>query len=88
MLRAYVTDIFAKTEVDLILLLSKAPLIGLYQGCGFHFVRVSPVCHGKETWFELRTGGCHLPHSERVLRLTAWRAGNAGDGLLTRRFCH
>lgn len=64
MLKAYVASVFRTTEVDLILLLSKAPLIGLYQGCGFEFVRVSPVSHGKDVWFELRMGT--TPHYRPV----------------------
>jgi hypothetical protein len=66
MLRAYVADVFAKSDVSLILLLSKANLISLYQRCGFTFVRVSPVSHGKETWFEMQTGKCHDTVQKRI----------------------
>ena len=34
-------------------LITKAANIALYQRCGFHFLRVSPVVHGKEVWFEM-----------------------------------
>lgn len=39
-------------------LLSKAHLIHFYQSCGFRFLRVSPVEHGNDTWFELGLGEC------------------------------
>ena len=33
--------------------LAKAYLLTFYTSCGFKLIRVSPVVHGAETWFEL-----------------------------------
>jgi hypothetical protein len=56
MLKQYVSAVLEHTGVYRIALLSHAHLIGFYQACGFVFVRVSPVSHGKDTWFELALG--------------------------------
>lgn len=67
MLREYVQQVLATTTVYRLRLLSKAYLLGFYQSCGFIFLRVSPVQHGQETWFELGLGelGCWADGSGR-----------------------
>ena len=56
LLKDYIQKVMASTSIQRIRLLAHANLIGLYQGCGFQFIHVSPVVHGSETWFELGLG--------------------------------
>lgn len=36
-------------------LIAKAGLLGMYASCGFSLKGLSPVVHGKDPWFEMRT---------------------------------
>ncbi|TYZ67034.1 hypothetical protein PybrP1_005971, partial [[Pythium] brassicae (nom. inval.)] len=54
MLRQYVHGVVEQEEqVERIVLIAKAHLVGFYIGCGFAVTRLSPVVHGKDPWFEL-----------------------------------
>jgi ribosomal protein S18 acetylase RimI-like enzyme len=56
MLKTYLRNI-RECNVDgslqSIVLLSKAYLLGFYVHCGFQVIRVSPIVHGQEQWYEL-----------------------------------
>ena len=53
MLTLYLDEIRKRKEVDKILLLAKKHLFPFYESCGFTTLRLSPVEHGSEQWFEL-----------------------------------
>jgi uncharacterized membrane protein len=54
MLRAYLMFIQqAAADVQRVVLICKAPLVGLYEGAGFALVGPSPVVHGQEPWVEM-----------------------------------
>lgn len=53
MLKAYLQHMLPYTQVKRILLLAKAHLLSFYVDCGFKVVRLSPVTHGKDSWFDL-----------------------------------
>lgn len=42
-------------EVRRICLIAKAGLLGMYASAGFSLKGLSPVVHGKDPWFEMRT---------------------------------
>jgi len=54
-LRAYIEKVLAEHPYTLlrVRLITKAHNVGLYQRCGFIFLRLSPVVHGQEKWFEM-----------------------------------
>lgn len=57
MVQAYVeavaTDMKRCGSVRRMLLLSHAPLLGLYKQCGFEFLGPSAVVHGADQWFDM-----------------------------------
>jgi GNAT superfamily N-acetyltransferase len=53
MLTEYVEQMKQRKYVTKILLLAKKHLCPFYESCGFTTLRVSPVEHGKESWYEL-----------------------------------
>ena len=56
MLKLYLQQMLQEQEnagIDYILLLAKAKLLEFYVSCGFSVLRVSPIVHGKDNWFEL-----------------------------------
>mmetsp|Transcript_14803 Transcript_14803/g.42642 ORF Transcript_14803/g.42642 Transcript_14803/m.42642 type:complete len:716 (-) Transcript_14803:101-2248(-) len=66
MLREYVASIrkmTVKTPIDKIVLIAKADKLAFYVRAGFSVVGVSPIVHGRETWYECScdlTGGSGL----------------------------
>lgn len=54
MLALYLETIKKMDGVDTILLLAKKHLCPFYESLGFTTLRVSPVEHGSESWYELR----------------------------------
>ena len=60
MLKQYVRHVLAGegTCVARVRLIAKAHNLGLYQRCGFRILRLSPVVHGKDSWFEMGLGAC------------------------------
>ena len=64
LVKEYLRQVLATGDVTRVLLLAKAHLLGFYMACGFQVLRVSPVAHGKDTWFEMGLGrscreGCY-----------------------------
>ena len=53
MLNAYLNRIREESNVRRVLLLAKKHLCHFYESVGFEVLRVSPIVHGKETWYEL-----------------------------------
>ena len=53
MLRKYIEEMKRRMYVTKILLLAKKHLCPFYESCGFTTLRISPVEHGKESWYEL-----------------------------------
>ena len=66
MLREYVASVrkmTVKTPIDKIVLISKADKLAFYVRAGFTVVGVSPIVHGRDTWYECScdlTGGSGL----------------------------
>lgn len=66
MLREYVASIrkmTVKTPIDKIVLIAKADKLAFYVRAGFTVVGVSPIVHGRDTWYECAcdlTGGSGL----------------------------
>lgn len=57
MLKQYVQQVLAgEQSVARVRLIAKAHNLGLYQRCGFRILRLSPVVHGKDIWFEMGLG--------------------------------
>eukprot|EP00752_Nemacystus_decipiens_P014708 g13098.t2 len=56
MLKAYVENVaLTQLGVRRICLIAKAGLLGMYASAGFSLKGLSPVVHGKDPWFEMRT---------------------------------
>jgi GNAT superfamily N-acetyltransferase len=59
MLREYIEQVLADVgSVVRVRLIAKVHNLGLYQRCGFRILRLSPVVHGKDPWFEMGLGAC------------------------------
>jgi predicted PhzF superfamily epimerase YddE/YHI9/GNAT superfamily N-acetyltransferase len=54
MLKEYVRRLKTYRDVQLALMIAKAHLLSFYINCGFSVVRLSPVVHGQDPWFELK----------------------------------
>lgn len=70
MLTEYVKRVLATVpSVMRMRLIAKAHNLGLYQRCGFRILRLSPVVHGKDPWFEMGLGAflsCFVFRFERL----------------------
>ena len=53
MLSYYLERMCGNEKITKILLISKGYLLGFYASVGFQVVRLSPVVHGKDPWFEM-----------------------------------
>lgn len=57
MLKQYTQRVLAAVAtVVRVRLIAKAHNLGLYQRCGFRVLRLSPVVHGQDPWFEMGLG--------------------------------
>jgi predicted PhzF superfamily epimerase YddE/YHI9/GNAT superfamily N-acetyltransferase len=54
MLKEYVRRLKTYKHMQLALMIAKAHLLSFYIGAGFSVVRLSPVVHGQDPWFELK----------------------------------
>ncbi len=73
MLKEYVQTLLKDSpEIHRILLLSKGYLLRFYQDCGFSLVGLSPVEHGKESWFEMSCDLTRLRHHVEQYQVDAF----------------
>jgi len=55
MLNEYIKRVVKKEEkVTLILLICKENLKGFYENCGFQYIGLSKVVHGKDQWIDMK----------------------------------
>lgn len=68
MLKQYISMLRdSEPQLKRVLLLSKAKLLEFYINCGFSVMRLSPVVHGSESWFELELDLVTLRHTEQYV---------------------
>ena len=79
LVREYLDSVTTMCNVDEVLLIAKANLIEFYTKAGFSTIRLSPIVHGKDPWFEMQWKNHH--QSSLVLQgnafTTHYHGGNA-----------
>ncbi len=71
MLREYVASVrkmTVKTPIDKIVLIAKADKLAFYVRAGFSVVGISPIVHGRDTWYEC---SCDLTGGSGIVDLSA-----------------